>query len=305
MAEGSFLGLSKDKSKSKSQTTNTLDPQYQNLVYGNVQRAQQLADAAMTPYPGDRVAGFNADQQASFGAMRNIYDNAIGAGTLSSAIQQAGFGANYVPEQVASPNLSDIDISRYFDPFVNNVVDATNADLERARLIENLQNDSRASQAGAFGGTGAEVARSLTNDNFLRAKATNSATLRSQAFQNAQSMGVGDLSRRLAAAQSNQSAGLQAAQSRIEAAGILGQLSGQELDQAMTRAGVLGTIGSAQQALQQQQLDAGLEDWRYAQERQAALQELVNAATNLVPQTGTSFGTEKRTNIRAEGQWTP
>lgn len=297
------LGGSKDRSKTKSQSTNVLDEQYKNLVYGNVDRTIGLG-GALTPYSGERVAGFNEDQLGYFNAARAIQNGAVGAGTLNAAIAQASQAAAYSLERVAAQTLSDVDLSPYMDPYLGSVVDTTNADLARQRTIENLQNDTRATQAGAFGGTGAEVARSLTGDNFARAMATNTATLRSQGYQNAQNMGLGDLTRRLSADQANQNAGLQANQTRLSAAGILGQLSDQELNQSISRAGLLRTIGDAQQAQQQRQFDTGYQDWNAQQERLLALQALINASINLVPQTGTTYGVNKSLSTRLSGDVT-
>lgn len=297
------LGASKEKGKTKSQTTNVLDGQYKDLVYGNVDRTVALG-GALTPYSGERVAGFNDNQFGYFDGMRAIQNGAVGAGTLNNAISQASQAAAYTPERVSTQKLSEMDLSPYMDSYLGNVVDTTNADLARQRTIENLQNDSRATQSGAFGGTGAEVARSLTGDNYARAMATSTANLRSQGHQNAQNMGLGDLARRLSADQANQNAGLQANQTRLSAAGILGQLSDQELNQSVSRAGLLRTIGDAQQAQQQRVFDTGYQDWNTQQERLLALQNLINSSIGLVPQTGTTYGTNKSQTTQVHGKAT-
>jgi hypothetical protein len=69
------MSLSKSKNKSKETTTERVDPTVMNLMMGNAQRAQAIADKPHTPYSGPRAAGFSATQDAA----RAMTMRAVGA----------------------------------------------------------------------------------------------------------------------------------------------------------------------------------------------------------------------------------
>lgn len=119
--------------------------------------------------------------------------------------------ANYSPQQVSAGSLPGTDLSKYMNPYTQNVVDQTQSDIERQRQMANVSDNQQATQAGAFGGSRSGVANSLTNEAALRTSAQQTAALRSQGFDNAQAQAQTDLNRQFAAGQSNQSAGLQGA----------------------------------------------------------------------------------------------
>lgn len=80
----------------------------------------------------------------------------------------------------------------------------TLADMERQRQIEQAFNSARAVKNNAFGGTGAEVAAGLTNENYARQMASTAAGLRSQGYTTALSAAQADAARKLQADTSNQ-----------------------------------------------------------------------------------------------------
>lgn len=238
-----------------STATNALDPTQAGLLYGNVDAAKQAA-ASLTPFTGQRVADFNANQTASQAGLINVANSNVGGGLLSTAGQAATGAAGYRPLNVAAspyapatvsapanaalttataantgpaaqatagavdrsaiqnvstgPVTAD-QISNYMNPYTQSVVNTTNADLDRQRQIEQVGNAAQATKAGAFGGTGAAVLSSLTNDNYARQAATADAGLNQAGFNTALSAAQADQARALAAAQSNQGADLSAA----------------------------------------------------------------------------------------------
>jgi hypothetical protein len=246
------LGKSKSKSSSQSQSqstsTNTLDPTLSNALYGNVQRATAAADS-LTPYTGQRVAGFNDTQLSAQNDLTNLAHSNVGGSLLNTAGQAASAAAAYKPQTVNStaytpasvtnpapvalntaaaanagpaaqataagadrgavqnvstgPITAD-QISAYFNPYQSSVVDATNADLQRQKAIDQLNNAAAATKAGAFGGTGAAVLSSLTNDNYTRQMATADANLNSQGYNTALAAAQADVARKLTADQGNQ-----------------------------------------------------------------------------------------------------
>jgi hypothetical protein len=132
------------------------------------------------------------------------------------------------------------------------------------------------------------VLQSLDRDNYARAAASTAANLNQANFNQAQTAAQNDLSRLLAASQANQSAGLQAAGLQLNAAGALAGMGNQQLNMALQQAGALSTAGDAQQKNQQAQLDAAYQQYLLAQQYPLQMQQLLNGAVGLIPQTGTT-----------------
>jgi hypothetical protein len=74
----------------------------------------------------------------------------------------------------------------FYDPFVEEVIDVTQADIQRAGDINKLGERARAVGAGAYGGSRQAVAESELQRNIEEQKARVGAQLRSQAFTGAQ-----------------------------------------------------------------------------------------------------------------------
>jgi hypothetical protein len=224
------LGKSKSKSSSQQQqtSTQTLAPELSAALYGNIARAQGAA-GSLTPYTGQRVAGFNANQTAAQGGLLNLAGAHVGAGLLGAATGAATGASTYRPTSIsvapavgaapvtaaqaaARPDVTSGPITAdaitgYMNPYENAVVQASLADLERQRQIEQTYNAAQATRAKAFGGTGSAILSAQTNDAYARNAAQSAASLRSQGFNTALSAAQADAARQLSADQGNQQAG--------------------------------------------------------------------------------------------------
>jgi hypothetical protein len=88
---------------------------------------------------------------------------------------------NWGQAQGITPEYSPVtaqDIGGYFSPFENEVVQANQNDIERSRQMAVNGTGDTAAKVGAFGGSRHGVAEALTNDDYARAAAQMSATLR-------------------------------------------------------------------------------------------------------------------------------
>lgn len=74
----------------------------------------------------------------------------------------------------------------FYDPFVEEVIDVTQADIQRAGDINKIGERARAIGAGAYGGSRQAVAESELQRNIEEQKARTGAQLRSQAYTGAQ-----------------------------------------------------------------------------------------------------------------------
>ena len=156
------------------------------------------------------------------------------AAALQGIAGLAGTGAAFDPS----------DISRFQDPFTQEVIEAQQAEI--ARLGEQQKRDARAQQirAGAFGGSRGAIQEAEIGRNVLQQQAKTGAELRSQGFQQA--------------AQQAQSAFEQAQGRRQQAAQLTGSLGQAGAGTALQAAGQAGQLGlSAEQLAQRGALEGG------------------------------------------------
>jgi hypothetical protein len=289
-----------DTSSTSSSTTNgtqtyTPNAQYLDTLYGNVARAQGIANTPFQPYTGQQVASFTPTQLQAQGALTGIAADQVGAAPLQSAIGVAQGVSGYSPSTVTAQPLTSVDLSGYMNPYTSDVINTAMNDLGRQQQIADQGAASQATAAGAFGGSRSAVLQNLTDDSYARAMASTAASLNQANYGQAQSAAQSDLARALAAGQSNQSAGLQGAGLNLNAAGALAGMGNQQLSQAQQWASDLGTVGDAQQQNQQAQLNAAYQQWQLAQQYPIQMQQLLNSSLQLLPNYGTTATSQTQT----------
>jgi hypothetical protein len=182
------------------------------------------------------------------------------------------------------------------NPYQNDVINASINQTMRAKGISDANDAAKATAAGAFGGSRSAVLQNLDDHSWQQNLQQTLAGLNAGNFTQAQQAAQNDLSRQLTASQANQSAGLQAAGLGLNAANSLASMGGQQLNQALQRAGALSTAGDAQQQNQQKQLDAAYQQWLLAQQRPFQVQQMLDQAVGLIPKTGTTNSTGSQTS---------
>ena len=218
----------------------------------------------------------------------------------------SGVGAGY---DTVDPNAfnweaaqtQQADLDRFYNPYVNQVVDTSLSDIDRARQMQQNQAAAQAQAAGAFGGSRGALMETEIGRNALDQAARTGSQLRSAGFTQAANLAQQDVARRQQASQinaaqqmqamlANQSAGLQAsiANSRVGQANAQNALQAMLANQGMQLAGSgqrlaagqqlanIGNLGfgqaqdvqsnfqqqgAMQQALQQQLLDAAKQQY--------------------------------------------
>lgn len=289
------MSFSANHQDTSGSSTSSLDPQYQATVYGNLAHAQALANTPFQPYTGQQVASFTPAQLQAQNAFTGIGQGGVGSGPLQAGIDVASGVGGYQPQQVSATPLTGVDLSGYMNPYQNDVINATIGQAMRAKGISDANDASKATAAGAFGGSRSAVLQNLDDNSWQQNLQQSLAGMNASNFTQAQSAAQNDLSRQLAASQSNQGAGLQAAGLNLNAANSLASMGGQQLNQALTRAGALSTAGDAQQQNQQAQLDAAYQQWLLGQQYPVQMQNLLNSAVGLIPHTGTTDTTGSMT----------
>lgn len=328
--------------KTTQTSENKVDPALMALYNENYQRASAIADTPFQPYSGERVAGFTPAQLQAQSMLSDVATGHTGSGTLAQA--KTGFDnlMNYAPTQISTPGavqagsvsaspiaaemLRDTDLSAYMNPYTQNVIDTSLADLARARDVQRVADNQAATRANAFGGSRQGVADSLTNEAYLRNVASTSANLHNAGYDKAVSAAIADLDRALGASQFNSSQAYDAqktnaanrltadqfnagmaldvartnaandlagANFRLNAASGLAGLSEQELNMALKQAGALGAVGDMQQQNQQARDDAAYEDFMRMIRYPAEQQQLRNQALGMMPVQQTNTTTTK------------
>jgi hypothetical protein len=190
------MSLSKGQTKSSNQQTqqSTSSQAYDpTTLTPLLQNAQKAADVAATPYQAYSGVPLNIDSSAAQGV------------------------AGFQPTNVTAGQLSSTDLSPYLNPYTKDVIDTTTGQLARDNQITQLQNDDAATAAHAFGGDGAAVLKSLTQNDYQRNLGATVAGLNQANFTQAQGAAGQDIANRMSAAFANQNAAAQAAQLRLSA----------------------------------------------------------------------------------------
>jgi GH24 family phage-related lysozyme (muramidase) len=215
-----------------STTTNTSsdttpDAQLLGAYRGLLPMAQAAANTQYDPRTGQRVAGFSDMQNQYFGGVSGL--QGYGSSGMAGAINQMG---------ASSAPLSADQINQYMNPYTQNVINSSlaNLDIEQGKAQQGVQ--AGAIAQNALGGNRAMLqANDLQRQQDL-AKGSMISGLQSQAYQQA-----------VNTATQQQGIGMQGAQGL---AGLYGAGQGLTLQQL----GALGSAGAQQQGLTQAQYDA-------------------------------------------------
>lgn len=104
--------------------------------------------------------------------------------------------------QVQSASLLD-GLDKYMSPYRRDVVDSALADFDFGAGQTRAQQDLDMAGAGAFGGSGAALTKSMTEDALTRGRASTAATLYDQMFNTGASLSNQDAGRRQSASEAN------------------------------------------------------------------------------------------------------
>lgn len=168
-------------------------------------------------------------QQVGFGG----YTPFVGVGGAVPTVSAGGpterVGTAGTTPSVQAGQIGQTDLAQYINPYTQQVIDTSMADLERQRQMQQNQIGAQASQAGAFGGSRQGVAEALTNEAFARQGGQMAAGLRQAGFQQAQQMAGQDIASRMQAALANQGVAGQDLARQLQANLANQAVSGQDL----------------------------------------------------------------------------
>ena len=182
-------------------------------------------EGSSMPFSAQQLAGLSQGQRdaisratAGVGSFEPFLQR--GAEAIGQGIGQLGTAQ----QRVAAAGFSPTDFRQFMDPFTEDVIAATQADIARQGAMQQNQLGAGAVGAGAFGGSRQAVAQSEIARNVMDQQARTGAQLRSQGFQQAQNLAQ------------------QAAQQQLRQAQLTGQL-GQTVAGLGTQTAALGQLG--------------------------------------------------------------
>lgn len=208
------------------------------------QRAAELMTGTYNPETGQYEGGGIGLYAPMMDQAEQTYNQGLGA--FQQGMTSAGGSTGAYDPSSYKP---------FYDPFVEEVIDVTQADIDRQREIENNRINAGAVQAGAFGGSRQAVAEQELNRNAMQQKNEIGARLRSAAYTGAQTQAQ-------SAFENQMSRGQSAAQIFNQVGQGLGSLGTSQAalgEAAQAAAGrdvnSLFNVGSLQQAQQQSEYD--------------------------------------------------
>jgi hypothetical protein len=221
----------------------------------------------------------SADRSAASGALRSLLD--------------------FAPATVTAGQLRDTDLTAYTNPYENEVVQRTIADIDKMRSAALANNQGAATRAGAYGGSRHGVIDALTNEAALKTSGDVAASLRQAGHSRAQDLALIDIANRLGANQFNAQQGAAGAALRAGAAGQLMQGDAARQDQQRAAISLLAALGDNERAARIEG-DLANDPARMQADWVRRLQELlgINPAI-LVGSSGTEQSSSKSTTTKS------
>lgn len=188
------IGGSKSKTSSTSNTQAQSQSQTQSQSHSTTTPTVPDWASSLTQNVAGRVGGLlNADPYGSVAPPSPLQVQASnGAAALDTFRTAPQIGATTVGK-----GASVLDgLQNYMSPYTNDVVNGALADYDYGAGQTRAQQALDLAGSGAFGGSGAALTQSMTEDGLTRGRATTSANLRDQAFNAGASLANQDADRR-------------------------------------------------------------------------------------------------------------
>lgn len=237
---------------------NSVPPFLEDAYLKGINRADAASQQPYTPYAGQRLTGFSADQTQA----QNMAENGIGQFMPT-------YNAGVAATQATTTPFNSHSLDAYMNPYTSQVTD------EIARLgNQNFTNNilpgvnSQFTGGGMFGSSRNAVALGRAAE----------ATQRDITGQQSQALQQG-YNNSMNAYQTDQARNLQAGQNLVNQAQSGQNIYGQDVN-------LLNTSGQQQQQLQQQGLDTAYNDFLTQQQYPMAQAQYFNNIVRGIPQTG-------------------
>lgn len=252
--------MSKGGDTTTTSTTSQLpafvEPYYKDLLA----RAQTSSNAGYVPYANQRLANFSTDTNSSFDIIRQQAAGGLPAGVAEAGSTASGI-ANYLPGQIGTTGLPDVNINQYMNPYVQNVLDVQKARANQNFAEQQAGRNDAAIKAGAFGGNRRFVQDAIAQrENNAQLQQIEAEGL-SSAYDRATAMYTSDAQRRLQADMANEDARRMGASLGLDAAKAQMDFAQQGQNMRLQQAEALSNVGAKTQQRQQAGLDMAYQDF--------------------------------------------
>lgn len=288
------IGGEASKSWTKTSHQNSTTPIVPDWLNSGTQAlAGQITNLAnQNPY--DYVAGSNAWIDEAAG-------RAAGLGQSNPWLDEAAFITHLtadapIPRMQAASLLDGLD--KYMSPYTKDVVDAALADYDYGAGQTRAQQALDLAGAGAFGGSGAAITRSMTEDAITRGRATTSANLRDQAFTRGAGLSSEDAGRRQAASQANAQFAADVQQRNLAAAAQMANIGNMYWNNARQDVAAIGEVGDRYRQIETAQRQAPVDYISALTQAWSGLPSQLFVGKN---ETGTSKSSTSE--LRLKGGW--
>jgi hypothetical protein len=250
-----------------AKTTETVLPDwYTSYAQQLLANQQAVSNTPYTTYQGPRVAGFTPEQQQAFTQTAQAAQ-AYQPG-LQQATQVAQQAATMSPLTVAQPYLTQAaapataNVAQYMNPYMDQVVNRV-GELGARTLREQLlpQIGEQFIKAGGYGGSRQAEAIGRSLRDVAESTQAKQAELLASGYGGALSASQADLARAGQLAATAGQIGATNVSAQQTSAEQLAKLAAAQQSLGLTGAGALQNVGTAQQALNQQNLDVGYQDF--------------------------------------------
>jgi len=246
---------------SSQNVTQTSIPDYAKpYVEKMLGKTEALSNAPYQTYGGERIAGFTPMQQQAQQGMANLQPaQQLGLATQMGGV--AGLGALGAGQNYQNMATNPYAMQAYMSPYVQNALDPQMREAARRSSMEGLQQQSRAMQSGAFGGSRSALLEAERQRNLGQQQADIYGRGMQTAFEQARQ-----------AQQFGSTLGLQGLQTAGQMANTLGQLGQTQFGQQKDVIQGQASMGAQQQGLEQKRLEQQYAD--FAAQRQHPYQQL-------------------------------
>jgi hypothetical protein len=283
------MGGSTTTQDTQQQQTTQLPPWINDAAQQNYAFAQNVAMQPLQQYQGQMVPDVSQQMQQAW----NTAATAGNAGMPQFNAATAGFAGalGQTPMSVNAQRLDAADLSKYMNPYTQNVIDKTLPIMQQQLALSQNQQANQAASSGAFGGSRQGIQAGVTQAQGAQNMAQMAAQLNQANYGQAVQGAEYDIGNNLTSQQNNQAAEQAKINSDIQAsAGMAttGQLLGQQVNNAFN---MQNTAGAEQMGQAQAQINAQEQKFNQAVNYPTTQLGILQSALGMTPYGTSTTGT--------------
>ena len=281
-------GSTDQQSNQSSVSQTQLPPWINQAAQQNYGLAQNVAERPLTQYAGQQVADIGPQTQQAW----NLAATSGGAGADQYNAGQAAYltAAGTPATQVTPQSLASTNLQPYENPFTQSVINNTLPLMQQQNALSQNQQANAANSANAFGGSRQGIQQGVAQAQGAMNIGQMAANLNSQNFTQAQAAATGDISRNLAAQQSNQGANQANINSLLQAGSGLAGLGTAAQTNQRQQFLEESTAGAQQQQQAQNQIQANMSQFNQANAYPTTQLGILQSALGMTPYGSTTMG---------------